>query len=143
MIIRRLQTDDIDAVMHVRVSVRSNAMTEAELAEVGITRQSLADGLRDGATVGWCAELDGVVVGFSLVFAEPREVNALFVTPDAEGRGIGSQLLNAATAWLQARSDAPIHLCTGADTPAYRFYRRRGWHDTGRDEKFGRVLTLE
>ena len=93
--------------------------------------------------MGWCAVAGGTVVGFSLVFVEEREVNALFVDPQAEGCGTGSRLLDAATEWLRMQAKGAIRLCTGTDTPAYQFYLRRGWQDTGLEYEFGRVLELE
>jgi GNAT superfamily N-acetyltransferase len=60
-------------------------------------------------------------------------VFALFVRPDAEGRGIGRTLLAEAEAWLFANGWTEIWLLTGADPAlrAHRVYRMAGWNAVG------------
>jgi GNAT superfamily N-acetyltransferase len=70
-------------------------------------------------------------VGFSLAFRNERELSALFVLPSYERRGFGSALLDEAIKWLENHSREPIRLVTDRETPAYRFYRNRGWVDLG------------
>jgi GNAT superfamily N-acetyltransferase len=54
------------------------------------------------------------------------EVDELAVLPAAQGQGIGTRLLNAAS---KATPDRRAWLLTWAYAPgAVRFYRRRGWH---------------
>ncbi len=127
--IRPATADDIPAIFHVRTSVVENHLTEEQLKGYGITRTSFAEAMVSGEMCVWCASISGDVIGF--VVAEParREISALFVHPDAEGRGAGSQLLEAAVNALWALDDAPIQLYTGPETRAYTFYCRRGWVD--------------
>ena len=75
---------------------------------------------------GWVtvAEEAGRVLGF--LARDGEEVVALFVAPAGQGRGMGKALLDA------AKADCPrLALWTfQANTPARRFYRREGFHET-------------
>jgi GNAT superfamily N-acetyltransferase len=68
------------------------------------------------------AEVEGRAVGF--VAWRGAELDALYVLPDAAGRGVGSRLLDRAgavsTLWVLE-----------ANHPARRFYERRGWSPDG------------
>ena len=56
---------------------------------------------------------------------------ALFVRPEAEGRGIGSALHAAMLDWFATQPVDTLWLSTGTDTRARGFYRARGWRETG------------
>ena len=127
--IREASANDMDGVFHVRTSVVENHLTEEALAGYGITRESLVDAMNAGAMKIWCAECGGNVVGFSVAEPESREISALFVLPNFEGRGAGGRLLDVAVEWLKARNDGPIRLYTDPSYGAYGFYERRGWVD--------------
>lgn len=127
--IRPATADDIPAIFHVRTSVIENHLTEEQLKGYGITRTSFAEAMVSGEMRVWCASVDEAVIGFVVAEPERREISALFVHPDAEGRGAGSQLLDTAVNALWALGDAPIQLYTGPETEAYAFYCRRGWVD--------------
>jgi putative acetyltransferase len=71
------------------------------------------------------AELDGHVVGFSQVDLNEAEVQAVYVLPEMEGRGIGGTLLSAAEA-AAAEHGLP-RLTLKATLNAEDFYARRGW----------------
>ena len=95
-----------------------------------------------------CAVSDGDVVGFSIATAETREVNALFVLPDSASGGIGRDLLDAAVQHLRDRAPGAVRLRTDPNSPAFAFYLRRGWRDTGENHEEGvrdsdRFLELE
>lgn len=72
------------------------------------------------------AEEDGRAVGFAAT--EPGWLAQLYVLPEAQGRGIGSTLLEAAVAARQAAGDAELRLWTlEANDEGRRFYEARGW----------------
>jgi len=129
--IRPANISDIPAIFHVRTSVVVNLLTEAELATIGITRQAVERMLEAGEARAWCVDVEGEVVGFSLAFCKERELSALFVLPNYEQRGFGSALLDEVVEWLTSHSREPIRLVTDRGTPAYRFYKTRGWVDLG------------
>lgn len=129
--IRAMHKDDMDAVFHVRTSVVENHMSEEELQQIGITRESVADMLAQGDLKGWCALSGDDVVGFSLATVSTREVNALFVLPDHSSRGLGQALLDIAIFNLRRIAPGTVRLRTNPTMPAYDFYLKRGWKDTG------------
>lgn len=129
--LRPADSSDIPGIFHVRTSVVESHLTEQELATIGITRESVTEMLDSGAARAWCIEVEDAVVGFSLAIREKREISALFVLPDFEGHGYGSELLNEAISWFRELGDEPIRLQSDPTTRAYRFYLKRGWRDLG------------
>ena len=110
----------------VRTSVRENLLDEEQMRRLGITRQSVAEGLRSKLR-GWIVEDSRRVIAFSLADRETSSIFALFVTPEFQGLGHGSRLLDAAVDWLWRQGKQCIELSTGARSQAVGFYERRGW----------------
>jgi GNAT superfamily N-acetyltransferase len=72
------------------------------------------------------AEQNGRAVG--LVAASPGWIEQLYVLPEAQGRGIGSALLEEAVARRRRAGDAELRLWTlQANEAGRRFYEARGW----------------
>ena len=128
-VLREVTAADVPAMFHVRTSVKENHLSEPQLAQLGITRQSVTASL-DGGTKGWVAEEGGQVVGFSLADSRDASIFALFVLPAHEHRGHGTRLLSAAVGWLRERCSGTISLNTGMRSSAVAFYERRGWRKT-------------
>jgi GNAT superfamily N-acetyltransferase len=126
--VRTASAADIPAIFEVRTSVRENHITVERLAEMGITRQTIAQALRDEPCI-WVAEHDGQVIGFSMGDADDACVFALFVRPDWEGHGVGRRLMERAEAFLFERH-AAIWLQTDISSRAAGFYERLGWKRT-------------
>jgi len=80
---------------------------------------------------------DGRLVGMVAAFAhedDPRtaELIAMFVTPAARGRGIGTALVDAQLVWARAEGFERVSLMVNVErTSAYRLYERSGFRDTG------------
>jgi GNAT superfamily N-acetyltransferase len=128
MPIRFALAADIPRLHAIRTSVRENRLSSPDRIDREMYRVRLEDTGR-----GWLFEEGGAVLGFAIADAATRSVWALFVSPDAEGRGIGRALLNEMTAWLFAQGPEPVWLTTAPGTRAERFYREAGWRETGRD----------
>lgn len=133
--IRPMSVDDMDAIFEVRTSVVDNHMSEEELREIGITREWVAERLQADELAGWCATSGDQVEGFSLATQAAREINALFVLPEKSGYGMGKELLDAAVEHLRTLAPGPVRLRTDPGSPAFAFYLRRGWRDTGVDHE--------
>lgn len=80
---------------------------------------------------GWVVEEDATVVGFGIALRDTRNIWALFIDPDHEGRGHGRCLLDAMTNWLWEQGSEPIWLSTDPGTRAEAFYERAGWQRAG------------
>ncbi len=74
----------------------------------------------------------GTVQGFACANHQTGYIWALFVIDGEHRKGHGTALLDAMLSRLQAFGNRQAHLTTGAGTSAERFYRSRGWMDTGR-----------
>jgi GNAT superfamily N-acetyltransferase len=127
---------DIETLFELRTSVRENYQGREELAAVGVTPASVAKALV-GPARAWVAEDDaGTPLGFAMADGVQGTLFALFVRPEAEGRGVGRALLAAAEAWLFAGGWKEIWLLTGAEPSlrAHRVYRAAGWRAAGMED---------
>jgi GNAT superfamily N-acetyltransferase len=129
-IVREASIEDVPVMFEIRVSVRENAATRQQLTLNGIDEAFVAGAIRPPGR-GWIAEEDGRVVGFCIADRDGRDVMALFVLPEFEGRGHGGRLLDAAVEWLFSGGLGRVTLTTGPGTRSHRFYLKRGWTETG------------
>ncbi|WP_152048292.1 GNAT family N-acetyltransferase [Aureimonas psammosilenae] len=123
--IRDAIDDDIPAIFEVRTSVRENHLSVEQLAEMGVTFDTIRKALREQPCI-WVAEHEGLIVGFSMVDVEDACMFAAFVRPEREGLGIGRQLVERAEAFLFERHPS-IWLETNGSSRAAGFYERLGW----------------
>lgn len=109
--------------------------------ELGITRQDIAAIGWGGERVEkyrqryldnpqaniWAARMNGEVVGFAAATkVDGYAIPKLYITPNAQGRGIGSKLLHQAEAWLDANQDITISVAMYNEN-ALRFYLAHGY----------------
>lgn len=123
--IRLARKADVGDIFHIRTSVTENALSLAELAEMGITETNIADVIQ-GAPCAWVAVVESQVVGFSMIDPQVGSLFAAFVLPSHEGNGIGKRLVNGAESAL-FKTHETIWLETGRNTRAAGFYRHLGW----------------
>ena len=134
---------DLDAILAVHLASREAAY-RGRLPDDAMDHQTVAE--RRSHWAGWLtaddaqgqtlvAEIDGRIAGFCRFGPEEsdstrrsREIQRLYVTPGAQGRGLGRALLASATAKIAASG------CTWAtldvfdfNVDAIRFYEHLGW----------------
>lgn len=115
--------------MHaIRLAVRENRLS----GSAGVDEGSYSPYVAAGAA--WVAETEQGIAGFAAVDAGKREVWALFVAPDAEGKGIGRALELRLLAWAAAQRLERLRLATAPGSRAEFFYRKSGWKEDGRSE---------
>lgn len=124
--------DDIDTIFDIRTSVVENHQSREEIAELGITPESVVKMLETDCCA-WVAEIDNQLVGFSIADATEKTIFGIFVLPSFEGRGVGRALMQAAESWLWSKGIEEIWLVTGNDPSlrAYGFYLHLGWIPVG------------
>ncbi len=105
--------------------MRENHLSVEQLAQMGITEQSVSDMLA-ASPCAWVAVVDGEVAGFSMIDIEEASLFAAFVLPTHSGRGLGGKLVAAAEEKL-FELHSEIWLETGRDTRAAGFYQSLGW----------------
>lgn len=113
--------------MHeIHLSVQENVLSDPARITYDDTREMIT---RRGR--GWVFEVDDRIAGFAVADHSRRNIWALFVAPQFEGRGIGHALHDAMVNWLFEMGPAPIWLTTEPGSRAERFYRAAGWQCTG------------
>lgn len=118
------------AITHVRISVAENHLSVEQMAERGITPESVLADIASGDLGCWVAEAEGEVVAFAMADRRDASIFALFTLPGKEGRGLGSALLARAEAWLVEMGHNEAWLTTASGSRAAAFYALKGWRVT-------------
>jgi GNAT superfamily N-acetyltransferase len=125
--IRPGHIDDLPEIARIRTSVTENHLSMEQMAELGITAQSIAADMTAGHLACWVAMEGGKIAGFSLADGRDACVFGLFMDAAHERMGHGSALLAACEDWLRQQGHSSARLTTGRGTKALAFYLRRGW----------------
>ena len=132
MNIREAQIEDIETIFEIRTSVTENHQSREEIAELGITPETVNQMLQTDCCA-WIADIDSKSIGFSIANATEKTIFGVFVLPSFEGRGAGKALVQKAEEWLFSQNIEEIWLLTGNDPNlrAYGFYLHLGWKPAG------------
>lgn len=117
---------DVPAMHRIRLAVRENRLADPAMVQPEDYLPMIG---RDGR--GWVAEVDGAIAGFAVADLVRRNVWALFVAPEIEGRGVGRALHDAMMEWFAAQGVERVWLSTDPGTRAEAFYRAAGWQPAG------------
>jgi GNAT superfamily N-acetyltransferase len=116
---------DVPAAHVIRSRVRENRLSDPSY----VTEQDYHEFMaRD--TMSWVCEEDGVMTGFCMVDLEKRNLWALFISPEHEGKGIGRALHDEMLARYFEEQDT-LRLTTAPGTRAAAFYRTAGYTEVG------------
>ena len=121
-LLRQATSADIPGMSRIRLSV-----TENVLSDPGRITAAMYEDFLEKSGRGWVAESAGEIVAFCYADKVNASIWALFVSPGHEGRGLGKSLLEQAVNWLFELGHDRVHLSTGANTRADRFYAAQGW----------------
>ena len=127
MIFREALVSDFTRLHEVRMAVRENKLSNPNL----ITEKDYADFISVRGK-GWLCEVEDRVVGFSIVDLQEKNIWALFVLPEFEGKGIGKKLHDLMLDWYFSKTTENVWLGTSPDTRAEIFYRKNGWTAIGK-----------
>lgn len=126
MIFREANSNDIKQIQIVRNLVKENQLSNPAL----VPDEDVEDYImRRGK--GWVCEVDGRIVGFSIVSVIDTNVWALFIEPGFDKQGIGKRLHDIMMDWYFTQTDKTIWLSTAPGTRAESFYHKAGWTKTG------------
>jgi len=126
MIFRDAVVTDIPQIQIVRNAVKENILSNPAL----VTNADVEDYIvRRGK--GWVCEMNNEIVGFAIADLVDKNIWALFVHPDAEGKGIGKQLHDQMVNWYFSQTDETVWLSTTPGTRAETFYKMQGWTEVG------------
>jgi len=130
--IRVATPEDVPILNAIRTSVHENHLSLEEMITYGITPAVIADLLRTTGR-GFIGSVDGVDAGISIADGAGRNIFAMFVLPDYEGRGLGRLLLAEAEAFLRDSGPGDAWLEAGAapGLRAHGFYAHLGWRQDG------------
>jgi GNAT superfamily N-acetyltransferase len=128
--LRSARPEDVPEINALRLVVRENRLSDPSWLTDELTMRAISE---DGC--GWVWEEGGRILGFCITRDVDASIWALFVDPEAEGRGIGRSLLAPATERLRALGHQVAQLTTDPGTRAERFYLAQGWHLVGPAER--------
>lgn len=130
---RIARPSDICRCIAIRARTRENAVSEAELAQRGVTEASWRKDVENGLLKGHVCEVDEDVVGYCFADQTTGEIVVLALLPSHEFKGIGKALISLVTDDLRGRGFKRIFLECTADPNArsYGFYRHLGWVPNG------------
>lgn len=130
MIFREATVHDIENYMMVRMAVKENILSNPAL----VSHEDNVDYLTKYGK-GWVCEMDHKIVGFSIVGLAQRNIWALFVLPEYEGKGIGKKLHDLMLNWYFKQTTDTVWLGTSPNTRAEKFYKKAGWTSAGMNGK--------
>ena len=123
---REATTSDIPQIQIVRNSVKENVLSDPSL----VTDKDCEEFLIIRGK-GWVCEIENNIVGFSIIDLKEKNIWALFVHPDHEGKGIGKRLHDIMLDWYFNQHEEKLWLGTAPRTRAESFYRKSGWKEAG------------
>lgn len=104
---------------------------ETVRADAAAAVADVVAGRRHLLVAGDWAGVVSVVPGSGPRFVHRGEVVKLMVHPDAQGRGLGGALLDAAVAHARGLGLEQLLLSTRGGTPLPAYYASRGWTEVG------------
>ena len=126
MNIREANVGDIKQIQVVRNSVLENVLSNPNLVTDAACEEFIT-----ARGKGWVCEINGEIVGFSIVDLKEHNVWALFLNPAFEKQGLGRQLHDVLLNWYFNQTAQTVWLGTSPGTRAELFYRKAGWQATG------------
>jgi len=126
MTFREAKIEDIKQIQVVRNSVKENTLSNPDLVSDKDCEEFMFERGK-----GWVCEIDNQIVGFAIADLKEDNIWALFLHPDFEGKGIGTQLHNMMLDWYFSTGKENVWLGTAPNTRAEKFYAKSGWTKNG------------
>ncbi|MGZ3865126.1 MAG: GNAT family N-acetyltransferase [Bacteroidia bacterium] len=110
----------------VRNSVKENSLSNPDL----ISKEDYLEFMTQRGK-GWVCEINDNIVGIAIADLKDKNIWALFVSPEYEGKRIGKQLQTYMLNWYFSRTKETVWLGTAPNTRAEKFYELTGWKKVG------------
>jgi GNAT superfamily N-acetyltransferase len=110
-------------------------LTDDDIAEaVPNWQKAIAGEKYDGDIMTFVAKIDGKVVGYTQPCTEDgkRVLGAMYVLPEAQGKGIGGKLIRKAIEWHGFQDDIYANVIS-YNHDAIKFYEHFGFRKTGKE----------
>jgi GNAT superfamily N-acetyltransferase len=138
VVVHRVAPDEWRAFREIRLAALADAPDAylTTLAEAKAQPDQLWQD-RIAGNPHFLATVDDAAVGMTVVIAtdEGREIVAVWVAPDARGRGVIEALIDAAVSWTRDQGDARLGLwVVDGNERAERAYARYGFARSGRTQ---------
>lgn len=119
-----------------------NEYYKEKLSSEGIekSRKRIEEGLKIESQRFFIARIGGKIAGVCLATSleDKNQLNAIYVLPEFQGKGIGYKLWNQVLKFIDHTKDTTVEVVVHNNN-AIEFYKKLGFEDTGRrwtDEKF-------
>ncbi len=126
MVFRLATRDDISSLHNIRTAVKENVLSDPNRITPMDYREKLEV---DGK--GWLCEVEDEIAGFAIVDMKNKNIWALFVHPEHQGKAIGKRLHKEMLDWYFNKTKEKVWLGTAPNTRAEKFYRMNGWKEVG------------
>lgn len=127
----KLEVKHLPFFYEIRFSVEENLVHPHQIQY--LCRKQAIDDIEQGG--GWICKVGDDYAGFCFgIFIDEPIIGGLFVKPEYQSRGIGSQLISLVTQWMFDNGADEIKLTTDPGSRAELFYKHHGWKFVGVDE---------
>lgn len=127
ILFRKPNIEDIEALEHLFQFTRKHTFTLRSSTEFKVG--DYVESTREDEV--WIAEERGVVIGFVSIYVPDNFIHHLFVHPNHQGKGIGTNLLQLAEQNLRR----PMTLKVAMDNPkSWSFYEKYDWKRVSKHE---------
>lgn len=127
----KLQAEHLPFFYEIRFSVHENHVHAHQVKY--LLREQALDDISQGG--GWICKVGDVYAGLCFgIFVPDPIIGGLFVKPEYQSIGIGTELLKRVTDWFLDKNIKLIQLTTDDGSKALEFYKKRGWIINGPDE---------
>jgi GNAT superfamily N-acetyltransferase len=131
IVYEKLEKNHLPFFYEIRFSVEENIVHPHQIQY--LCRNQAIDDIEQGG--GWICKVDNEYAGFCFgIFIHEPIIGGLFVKPEYQSRGIGSQLISYVTDWMFDNGAEEIKLTTDPGSKAESFYKNHGWKYIGLDE---------
>ncbi len=123
-------SESISKVLHEcfeKINSKEHSKEEIEAWKTYDTPNNIREKIQDKALRNFIATENNQIIGFLSIATNEELLNSLYVKPSANGKGIGTELLEIAELLLKNRGSKKISVVSSKS--AEKFYKKRGYQE--------------